>query len=149
MSDDMPIKALIPWFGAKRNLAPVIVEELGSHRAFWEPFCGSMAVLLAKPACCMETVNDLHGDLINLARVIQNAKVGPAFYRSLRRTLFHEDIHAEARALACSGEPPTDGTMNVARALAFFLMSWMGRELLRLHLVASASGNGRYAARAL
>jgi hypothetical protein len=29
-----------------------------------------MAVLMAKPAATMETVNDLHGDLVNLARVI-------------------------------------------------------------------------------
>lgn len=44
------ITAIAPWFGSKRTLAPRIVAELGSHRAYWEPFCGSMAVLLAKPA---------------------------------------------------------------------------------------------------
>lgn len=37
----MKIKALAPWFGAKRNLAPVIVGLLGEHRIYWEPFCGS------------------------------------------------------------------------------------------------------------
>jgi len=47
--DDMSIKALAPWFGGKRNMAPMIVQELGPHNSYWEPFCGSMAVLLAKP----------------------------------------------------------------------------------------------------
>jgi hypothetical protein len=48
MVNDMPIKALAPWFGGKRNLAPLIVAELGEHRCYWEPFCGSMAGL---PSC--------------------------------------------------------------------------------------------------
>lgn len=56
------IKALSPWFGSKRNLAPRIVEAVGKHSAYWEPFAGSIAVLLAKPVVTMETVNDLHGD---------------------------------------------------------------------------------------
>ncbi len=42
------ITAIAPWFGGKRTLAPRIIEALGKHTAYWEPFCGSMAVLLAK-----------------------------------------------------------------------------------------------------
>ncbi|KKK94504.1 hypothetical protein LCGC14_2682220 [marine sediment metagenome] len=49
MSDGPKIKAIAPWFGGKRNLAPKIVDALGDHRVYWEPFCGSMAVLMAKP----------------------------------------------------------------------------------------------------
>lgn len=63
------IKAIAPWFGGKRNLAPDIVKALGKHTAYWEPFCGSMAVLLAKPESASETVCDLHEDVTNLARV--------------------------------------------------------------------------------
>ena len=67
-AEDIPkIGAIAPWFGSKRSMAPIIVSELGPHSAYWEPFCGSMAVLMAKPPCIMETVNDLHADLINLA----------------------------------------------------------------------------------
>lgn len=62
MTAAMRISAIAPWFGSKRVLAPKIVEQLGQHRCFWEPFCGSMAVLLAKPTVSQETVNDLHGD---------------------------------------------------------------------------------------
>lgn len=73
---EMEIKGLAPWFGSKRMLAPTIVAQLGLHQAYWEPFAGSMSVLLAKPAATMENVNDLHGDLVNLARVVKDAEIG-------------------------------------------------------------------------
>ncbi len=119
----MKIGALAPWFGSKRTLAPVIVQELGKHRAYWEPFCGSMAVLLAKPECRQETVNDAHGDLINLARVIQQPTAGSALYRRLRRTLMHEDELARAVDILRSGEVD-----QIERAWAFFVSSWCGRN---------------------
>lgn len=126
----MKVTALAPWFGGKRNLASRIVAELGSHRAYWEPFCGSMAVLMAKPPCVLETVNDLHEDLINLARVICDPCDGPRLYRVLRRTLMHEDIFAEADAFcreqeAAGVELDTD---RVMRAYRYFVMSWLGRN---------------------
>ncbi len=72
----MEIKALAPWFGSKRTLAPRIVEAIGKHTVYWEPFAGSMAVLFSKPQVSAETVNDLHGDLVNLARCIQQVAIG-------------------------------------------------------------------------
>jgi DNA adenine methylase len=123
----MKITAISPWFGSKRTLAPVIVSELGAHKAYWEPFCGSMAVLLSKPACRQETVVDLHGDLINLARVIQNRDTAVALYRRLRRTLMHEDALAEA-AETLSDRPWSGDVPHVGRAWAFFVTSWMGRN---------------------
>ena len=92
----MKIKALAPWFGGKRNLSSAIIELIGKHRVYWEPFGGSMAVLLAKPPCVMETVNDLHGDLINLARVVQNNELSLKLYRMLRRTFMCEVLFKEA-----------------------------------------------------
>lgn len=120
------IKAIAPWFGGKRTLAPTIVRELGPHRAYWEPFCGSMAVLMAKPAVRQETVVDLHGDLINLAKVIRYADTGAVLYRRLRRTLMHEDTLREATEIL--SELPDFTMLNVGRAWAFFVSSWMGRN---------------------
>ena len=37
----MKIGALSPWYGSKRTLATRIIKELGAHRVYWEPFCGS------------------------------------------------------------------------------------------------------------
>lgn len=129
MIDNGPaITALAPWFGAKRTLAPHIVAALGPHTAYWEPFCGSMAVLLAKPRAMMETVNDLHGDLVNLARVVAHGALGPKLYRRLRRTLIDEVLFAEA-VTSIKSEPDFAGASPDAdRAYWFFVQCWMGRS---------------------
>lgn len=124
----MPIKGLAPWFGGKRNLAPTIVKLLGRHRVYWEPFCGSCAVLLAKPPCVMETVNDLHGDLINLARVLKNEDLALQLYNKLSRTLVHEQLFKEAAErykirgyYAAQYDPP-----EIDRAYDYILFAWLG-----------------------
>jgi DNA adenine methylase len=114
------ITALAPWFGSKRTLAPIIVEELGPHRDYWEPFCGSMAVLLAKPRATNETINDLHEDLINLARVVQAPDLAPKLYRRLRRTLFCEGWHKECQA-ALKAKPADP----LEWAYLYFVTTWM------------------------
>lgn len=123
----MKVKSLAPWFGSKRTMAPAIVELIGPHTGYWEPFCGSMAVLLCKPRSRAETVNDLHGDLINLAKVIQHDKLGPEFYRTARRVLFHEDLFCESRQTIV-GAPDWDGELSLDRALAYLIFSWFGRN---------------------
>lgn len=124
------ITAILPYFGGKRNLAGRIVAELGPHRAYWEPFCGSMAVLLAKPECRMETVSDMNGDVCNLAAVIRDASMGPTLYRRLRRTLLSEDVYAiAAQVIRGSGiRVRMDDAERVERAYHFFLSSWFGRN---------------------
>lgn len=117
---DMLVTSIAPWYGGKRTMAPVIIEELGEHRAYWEPFCGSMAVLLAKPAASFETVNDMHGDLVNLARCIQSD--GPRLYRRLRRAINSQELFAESRERCNS----LCGTEGIDRAYDYFLTSWQG-----------------------
>lgn len=133
---EMKIRAIAPWFGGKRTLAPRIALELGKHTQFFEPFCGSMAVLFAKEPSQKETVNDLHGDLINLARVIQDETAAPALYERLQRALFCEGLLEEARdvlddssslSLIASHLEPT-AKPAIDRAYWYFLASWMGRN---------------------
>lgn len=114
------IGSLLPWFGSKRTLAPRIVGELGKHRAYVEPFCGSMAVLFDKPPTGIEVVNDLHKELINLARVCRDPIKGPMFLRRIRRWSFHAGVCEDAKnSLKTS-------TTEVDRAVAYFAMSWLG-----------------------
>jgi DNA adenine methylase len=130
MSTEAPkITALAPWFGSKRNLAPEIVRELGEHRVYWEPFCGSMSVLLAKPSCVMETANDLHGDLINLARVLKDEDLALDLYGRAARLVFHEDLFTEAAVRMKArgrGDAPEDADTD--RAEDFLICSWFGRN---------------------
>lgn len=124
----MKVTALAPWFGGKRTLAARIIEELGPHRIYWEPFCGSMAVLMRKSACVMETVNDLHGDLVNLARVIQDGTLGPKLYRRLRRTLMCEQLHREAAERHRERGYMVDRPADLDAAYDYFLCAWLGRN---------------------
>jgi DNA adenine methylase len=125
--DDGPITSLAPWFGAKRTIASEIVREIGDHQVYWEPFCGSMAVLLAKPPCRMEVVNDLHSDLINLARCVGHPTIGPALYRRLRRILCSQETFIDALDVI-RGNPAPDPArgLDECRALDYFIASWQG-----------------------
>lgn len=126
MADGMKIKSIAPWFGGKRMLAPTIVDLIGKHNVYWEPFCGSMAVLMAKPPCVMETVNDLHGDLINLARVIQHRSLGEKLYDKLCRTLCAEQFFLESKERVFSTKDIEGEKPDLDRAYDFFVASWMG-----------------------
>lgn len=127
MSTDAPaINALAPWFGGKRTLAPRIVEAMRPHAAYWEPFAGSMAILLAKPPSRFETVSDLHGDLIHLARTLAHPTAGPALYRRLRRTLCSEALFREAIDKVRTDPAPGPDALDLDRAAAYFVVSWQG-----------------------
>lgn len=129
MSDQMLITAVLPYFGGKRTLAPRIVQELGPHSAYWEPFCGSLAVLLAKPAASMETVNDLLGDVVNLARVLADEAAAMNLYTRLQHTLMTEDTFNDAaEAMRARGWTDAGPVADVDRAYDFFLTAWLGRN---------------------
>lgn len=127
--EEPKITALAPWFGGKRTLAPEIVRELGPHAAYWEPFCGSMAILFAKEPATMETVNDLHGDLINLARVVADDAGSVQLFGRLARMSCCEPLHREAAERhRARGDAPASEAIDVERAADYFLCSWLGRN---------------------
>lgn len=126
---DMKITALAPWFGGKRTLAPRIVAELGDHRVYWEVFCGGLSVLLQKDLCAMETVNDLHGDLVNLARVVQSDDLAPRLFDRMSRLMMHETLHAEAAdRYRARGNAPASNVPDFERAVDYMLCAWLGRN---------------------
>jgi len=68
------LAAPFPYFGGKRRAAPRIWQALGDPSGYVEPFAGSAAVLLARPAFNgrrVETLNDADGWLVNTWRAIQ------------------------------------------------------------------------------
>ncbi len=121
----MKIAAILPYFGGKRTMAPLIVKQLGTKfKQYFEPFCGSMAVLFAMEQRGGETVNDLHGDLINLARVLQSNLAYELYDRAMR-TLVSEDLLDTAEAVLAE---PIGVEREVNRAYWYFVASWMGRN---------------------
>lgn len=68
----MSVGTVMGYYGSKTRAAPRIVEMLPQHDAYVEPFCGSLAVLMAKPpAGRFETVNDIDHDLMTFWRVLR------------------------------------------------------------------------------
>lgn len=91
------INAIAPWFGGKRAMAPMIVEQICWQNGtpmkpgiFVEPFCGSCAVSIAMPEISTHIVNDLHRDLINLARVLISNR--------------GDELIAKCKRVMCSGD---------------------------------------------
>lgn len=129
----MKITAIAPWFGGKRTLAAEVVRQLGPHSAYWEPFGGSLAVLLSKPPASMETISDLHGDLVNLAMVLASDRYGD-LREKLEHTLYCEDLFraAKGKFMNFDHKPPAlpeeVKVHDVHRAYWFFVVSWMGRN---------------------
>lgn len=123
---DYKVKAIAPWFGGKRSLAPAIVEHLGKHSMYVEPFCGSMAVLFAKEESSIEIANDLHGQLINLARVIQSDGHVELFDR-IQRTLYTDDLFDQSIEFVTANPSPVC-SCDVESAYHYFIASWMGRN---------------------
>lgn len=67
----MKLKAPFPWFGGKSRASGIIWDALGDVANYVEPFAGSLAVLLARPAPPrIETVNDKDAYVCNVWRAL-------------------------------------------------------------------------------
>ena len=91
-----------PWFGGKSDAAPLAWEAMGDPAHYVEPFAGSLAVLLRRPAVAnrtyySETVNDLDGLLVNAWRAMQMSPDAMADAASW--PVSEADMHARHLAL--------------------------------------------------
>lgn len=125
----MKLRSLAPWYGAKRAMADVICKTLGRHRAYWELFCGSAAVLFAKRPASHETINDLHSDLTNLAWVVQSDRWAELADR-VERSVMAEELYqaAESKLAEAFDSGPDIGPAAADRAYWFLVRSWWGRN---------------------
>lgn len=69
----MKLKAPFPYFGGKSSVASEVWRRFGSPKTYVEPFCGSAAILLARPGGGFgrEIVNDYDGHIANVWRALQ------------------------------------------------------------------------------
>lgn len=91
------MKAPFPWFGGKSRIAPVVWQALGDVPGFIEPFCGSGAVLLNRPAPeagsrRVETINDMDGLVCNFWRAVKDDPAEVAHYADW--PVVENDLHA-------------------------------------------------------
>lgn len=88
------IAAPFPWFGGKRKVAGEVWQRFGAVDNYVEPFFGSGAVLLGRPAPFSgnETINDLDGFVANFWRSIQHDPEATA--RHADNPVNENDLHA-------------------------------------------------------
>lgn len=82
----LPLKAPFPYPGGKSRVADLVWSRLGDVDNYVEPFAGSLAMLLKRPAdhfangYRVETVNDANHYLVNFWRAVKNAPAEVAEY---------------------------------------------------------------------
>jgi DNA adenine methylase len=103
-----PLRPPIPYFGGKMTLGHAIAGLLPAHDHYVEPYCGSLAVLLAKPPMGHnhETVNDLDGALMTFWRVLRDRPDDLARVCALT---------PHSRAEQQAAYEPTDDDLEMAR----------------------------------
>lgn len=73
MQTTLQTKPIIPWMGGKRRLANKLIPLFPPHECYVEAFCGGAALYFMRPTPAKtEVLNDIHGELINLYRVVQH-----------------------------------------------------------------------------
>ncbi len=99
------VKPVLRYPGAKANLARWTVSTFPErHKVYLEPYFGSGTVFFEKPRCGLETINDLHGAVVNYFRVLQQRP--EELMRLMFTTPWARDVLLLARATAPEGEDP-------------------------------------------
>ena len=93
----------LKWHGGKHYLAKRIIELMPEHIHYVEPFFGGGSVLLSKSAeGISEVVNDVHSELTNFWRVLQDDKKFAKFKRIVEAVPFSQvewnDAHKNSRS---------------------------------------------------
>ncbi len=128
-------KAPFPWFGGKRRVADKVWAALGDVDQYVEPFAGSLAVLLGRPAWhegTYETVNDADQFLANFWRALEHDPDAVAAYAD--RPVNEADLFAihlwlvnEGRArIAAMNADPDFFDAKVAGWWVWGINAWIG-----------------------
>ena len=102
------LKAPFPYPGGKSKVASMVWDRFGDVDNFIEPFCGTMAVLLKRPAehfrsgYRTETVNDANHYLVNFWRAVKHDPEVVAYHADW--PVMEADLHARHRWLVRSEE---------------------------------------------
>jgi DNA adenine methylase len=112
------------YFGGKQVLADRIAALLPEHLHYVEPFCGSLAVLLAKKPSRMETVNDLDREVMTFWRILRDRPEDLERVCSLTP-------HSRAEYLEALHSEPTDDELETARRVWVRLTQGRAGQLRR------------------
>ena len=136
----MSLKAPFPYFGGKSTVADKVWDALGQPKHYIEPFCGSAAVLLARPdynpAKHMETICDKDGFVANAWRGMQFAPDELAKYCDW--PVNHADLNARRKYLNDNQnllqqlcDDPEYFNAKMAGYWVWAMSCWIGSGLVR------------------
>ena len=108
---------LVPWIGGKRRLAKHILPLFPEHTCYVEPFCGAAALYFLKAPAKVEVINDVHGELINLYRVVKHHL--EEFIRQFKWALTSRQIYQWLQIT------PEETLTDIQRAARFFYLQKM------------------------
>ena len=111
----LPLKLVQPlkWHGGKHYLAGRIIERMPEHLHYVEPYFGGGSVLLNKsPVGISEVVNDVHRELTNFWRVLQDEAKFVDLQRIVEATPFSQVEWDEAHE---------ESECPIRRAVNFFI----------------------------
>ncbi len=106
---DPVLKAPYPYPGGKSTVADMVWERLGDVDNFIEPFAGSLAVLLRRPAAHfangyrVETANDANHYIVNFWRCLEQGRFEEVA-KYADNPVMEADLHARHRWLVRSDE---------------------------------------------
>ena len=100
--------------GGKRRLARHFLPLFPAHTCDVEPFCGAAALYFMKEPSKVEVINDIHGELINLYRVIKHHL--DEFVRQFRWALVSRQIYRWMK------DTPEETLTDIQRAARFFYL---------------------------
>ena len=135
------MKAPFPYFGGKSKIADKVWSALGDVGHYIEPFCGSCAVLLARPDYDpqrhVETVVDKDGHIANLWRALQ--KEPDAVARWCDWPVSHVDLIARKKKLNVEYHELCEKLINDddyfdTKLAGYYIWSaccWIGAGLIR------------------
>ncbi len=109
------MNAVLKYPGAKNRLADWICGYIPKHDVYVEPFAVSLAVLFNKEPCHIETVNDLHDEVVNYFQVLRDN--GKELRNLIELTPYSRTEYERAYERCDS---------DVERARRFCVRCWMG-----------------------
>jgi DNA adenine methylase len=109
-------KTLFPWPGGKTRLLPHLLPLLSTnpHTCYVEAFAGGAALLFAREPAKVEVINDMHGELVRLYRVVANHL--DEFVRQFRWALTSREMFRWAKL------QHVDTLTDIQRAARFFYL---------------------------
>lgn len=118
IAPDGPKRPAMRYHGGKWKLAPWIISYFPSHRTYAEPYAGAASVLLRKPRCYAEVINDLDGEIVNLFRVLRNPAQARELVRLVHLTPFAKEEFEES--YLANGDPIEQARRTLIRAFMGF-----------------------------